>query len=1041
MLLELLRALAYLHRRGIVHRDLKPENVLVDGGHAKIIDFGLSIPVDQETRDLVGTASYFAPELLSYGDPSVRSDLWAIGIIAVELLAGEHPFEGPQMMHNVLFNEPRLHGLEEGVASVVARLLAKDPAARFASALEVAEAFAASLPEHTPFETVETRESFLQASRFVGRLRELDDLTVAFAPLAAGRGSIWLLGGESGVGKSRLADEAAIRALVSGVRVLRGQAVADSGSPYDVWRPILRGIALTAGLTDSESSILRSVVADIDALVGRPVAAAPATDDAGAQTRLLITVEEVVVRDRTPTLVILEDLQWAGSESLRLLSWLTRVIERSPVMILCTYRDDEAPGIPSMLEGARVLKVARLDREAIGELAIAIVGPSAMDARLVDRLVSETEGNPFFLVETLREIANDVGRLEALGTHHFRASMPAEGVRRVLDRRLSRSSDETRALLRLAAIAGRRLDLAVLASAWGADVDHHLRSAAELAIVEARGESWEFAHDKLREALQGEVGAGLRVDYHRRIADGIESVHGEHVDQLTALAHHWELAADDGKSMRFAELAGTRALEGGAFVEAVSLLDRARDYARRRAEAERKNLLWRIDAQLTMAHYQLGDLQSARRFGELALAHVGEPIPERPLGKALASAREVTTRILQTIRPPAKPSLSPIDLARYSRVIIILSECFMFGMEAQSFTIAALRLTNRTAPAGPSVSLARGWLDLGMLAMTTPFKRTAQRWVDRAIDMSREHGAEDDLAFVVSRAGVLAITTARWDDAEALIQQTVDTATSYCDRRLLDECTALFAIILFFRGRYADSLARYTDALEAANRSGTRQVARWAALGRADIALRRGRPAEAIDAYDREIASPTVMATERVWAYGMRSLARLRSGDRTGARADALASLAVLDRSPPVAYWTMHGVHATSQVLLELSPRGTPDAAAVRSVVHATVLSSIVGPARPAAALLQSELLRRRGNVSAARRVLERSKRTVADFGMPYESAMTDFALAACGAAAERPPLLRSAGDKLRAIGADLDAGATQEALLNQTRGFDSARW
>jgi tetratricopeptide (TPR) repeat protein len=1030
LLMDLLRALAYLHRRGIVHRDVKPENVLIDGEHAKIVDFGLSIPVDQTADDLAGTAPYLAPELLQGGAPSVRSDLWAVGIIAAELLLGRHPFDGRDLLANVLLREPDLGGLDDALAPTVRRLLAKNPRERFASAPEAAEALAALLPDGGPFETVETRESFLQASRFVGRARELTQLTEAFAPLAEGRGSVWLVGGESGVGKSRLAEEASIRALVGGVRVLRGQAVADAASPYDVWRPVLRGLALTAQPTDGEAAMLRSVIPDVEALVGRPVGPAPATEDAAAQTRLLVTIEDMVARERTPTLVILEDLQWAGSESMRLLAWLVRAVERAPVLILGTYRDDEAPRIPAMLEQVRLLKLARLTREAIGELARAIVGPSAADERLVDRLVAETEGNPFFLVETLRAVANDVGRLEALTAHHLRPDVPAQGVRRVIEGRLARSSPEARELLTLAAVAGRRLDLAVLARAWGAaDLEDHLHAAADLAIVDAKGDTWEFAHDKLREALQRDIAPSARAGYHRRVAAAIEAVHGEHADRLAALAHHWELAADEGKSLRYAELAGARALAGGAFSEAVVLLDRARSYAAARPEPERRALLFRIDAHLTEAHYQLGALDRARRFGELAVAHIGDPIPARPLGKAVVTLREAAARLGQTLRPRGAPRLPPEDLARYARVIIILSECFIFGMEAQSFTISALRLTNRTAPAGPSAALARGWLDLGMLAMTTPFKRTAQRWVDRAMHMSRTHGAGNDHAFVLSRSGVLSITNARWEDAAARFRAAVEEAKNLGDRRLLDEISLLFAVVEFYQGRFARAHEQYAAAGDSARRSGTQQVARWSALGCADVAVRVGRFAEAIATYDREIARSGLMATEEVWVHGMRALARLGTGDREGARADALAVLAVLDRSPPVAYWVQHGVHATARVLLDLAPGGRPDAAARRAVLHATILGSVVGLARPAAALAQGELALGLGQPALARRLLERARRLGVTLGMPYEAALALRALARGAGPAERGPLLDRADAELRALGAP--AAAQPEPLAS----------
>ncbi len=645
-------------------------------------------------------------------------------------------------------------------------------------------------------------------------------------------------------------------------------------------------------------------------------------------------------------------------------------------------------------------------------------------------------------METLRAIANEVGRLEALGAHQIRPDLPVEGVRRVLERRLARTSPETRGVLQLAAVAGRRLDVAVLERASGAaDLEAHLRSAADLAIVEARGDAWEFAHDKLRDALQGEVDASLRPAYHGRIARAIESVHGEHADKLAALAHHWELARDEASSMRYAELAGARALEVGAFAESVSLLERARDHAERRAHGERTVLLFRIHAQLSLAHYQLGNLDRARSAGELALVHVGDPIPARPLGKVVATAREAAARVAQVLRAARAPRLPPADLARYARVLIVLSECFLFEMESQSFVIAALRLTNRTSPAGPSAALARGWLDLGMLAMTTPWKGVAQRWVDRALVMSRDHGAENDHAFVVSRAGVLAITTARWDEAERLIHAAEDAATNRGDRRLLDECLLLIAAVRFFQGRLPEAREQYSRALAAARRSGTHQVARWSSLGCADVDVRGGRYREAIDAYDRELAGAWLPASERVWAHGMRSLARLRSGDRDGARADALASLSLLDRSPPVAYWIHHGVHATSRVLLELSPAGRPSAEAHRGVLHATILSGVVPFARPSAALMQAELLLRLGQRDAARRLLERGQRIALEVGLAYEAAMADLALASCAVPSQRDQLLRRAHEGLRAIGAHGDARTAKDALWNQAVGLDRARW
>jgi tetratricopeptide (TPR) repeat protein len=283
-----------------------------------------------------------------------------------------------------------------------------------------------------------------------------------------------------------------------------------------------------------------------------------------------------------------------------------------------------------------------------------------------------------------------------------------------------------------------------------------------------------------------------------------------------------------------------------------------------------------------------------------------------------------------------------------------------------------------------------------------------------------------------SRAGVLAITTARWGEAEAFIRNAIETATNHGDRRLLDECAVLLAAIAFFRGRHAEAGALYASVLEAARRSGTHQVARWATLGGADVSVRRGQYREAIAIYDRELASPGLVATERVWAHGMRSLARLRSGERGRAGEDALAALALLDRSPPVAYWIQHGVHAMGRVLLELSPPDRPSAAALRGVMHATILAGVAGLARPAAALVQGELLGRLGRPTAARWVLARGRRLGEELGMPYEAAMGELSIArgeGSEGGEQRARLLARARERLLAIEAEGDAQEASRAL------------
>ncbi|MCI0580937.1 MAG: serine/threonine protein kinase, partial [Chloroflexi bacterium] len=189
LLVQVLQALAYIHRRGIVHRDLKPGNVLVSpplsgatdspggnvaaAGIVKVLDFGLSVDVDKASGT-VGTLSYMAPEVLRGGQAGPPADLYAVGVLAYELFAGHHPFhdsDSVSVFDRILNITPDLTILEvpAPVRQVLEKLLAKDVAERYQRANPVIRDLSAAIDQPVPVETEATRESFLQAARLVGR--------------------------------------------------------------------------------------------------------------------------------------------------------------------------------------------------------------------------------------------------------------------------------------------------------------------------------------------------------------------------------------------------------------------------------------------------------------------------------------------------------------------------------------------------------------------------------------------------------------------------------------------------------------------------------------------------------------------------------------------------------------------------------------------------------------------------------------------------------------------------------------------------------
>jgi len=246
--------------------------------------------------------------------PSEASDLFAVGVIAHELLVGKHPL-GAQptaaLMREFLGTAPIFSEAEQlpvALSAVLRRAMCRAPSGRHADAAAFGRdlARAAGLP--VPAETAEIRESFLQAATFVARQKELNSLKQALDDVAAGRGVVWLVGGESGVGKSRLLDELRTLALTRGMHVGRGQAVSTGGSGYQVWQGALRPLCLDANFDELDASVLKAVIPDIAKLLERPVAEPPELDPENAQTRLLIAAEKLLLSQREPHVVLLEDI-------------------------------------------------------------------------------------------------------------------------------------------------------------------------------------------------------------------------------------------------------------------------------------------------------------------------------------------------------------------------------------------------------------------------------------------------------------------------------------------------------------------------------------------------------------------------------------------------------------------------------------------------------------------------------------------------------------------------------------------------------------
>jgi tetratricopeptide (TPR) repeat protein len=836
LLIQVLQALAYLHRHGILHRDLKPANVLVTAGplegawgQAKVLDFGLSAALAthprkgvEQAHGTVGTLAYMAPEVLDQEPVSRASDLYAVGVMAYQLLLGRYPFDRRSTVRlaaSILSADPDLSMLEnQQLVAVLARWLAKDPARRYEDAEQVIAELSAAIGQAPPQESSAIRESFLAAAQFVGRDDEMGQLTAALDLAGRGQGSVWLVGGESGVGKSRLLDELRIQALVAGAMVLRGQAVEGGGQIYQLWREPLRRMALMVELGDLEAGVLKPLIPDLDSLLERNIPDAPELEGEAARQRLYLTIAAVcraAAQMALPLVLLLEDLHWtsrAGGESLEPLKAVMRVIHNLPLLVIASYRDDEHPNLPGEVPGAQNLALRRLDAEQIRQLSISMLGVQGAQRQVLDLLHKETEGNAFFLVETVRALAEEAGRLGLVGQMPLPETVFAGGAQQIVRRRLERMPGPNRPLLTLAAVAGRELDLKLLrALSPATGLEKWLADGANVAVLEMQEGTWRFAHGKLREALLTGLSSAESPGLHRQVAEAYEAAYPGGEGHAAALAKHWYEAGAHSKAAGYARLAGTQAAAQFANDEAVRffslalestpLADREEQIALLLAREKVYHLLGDREAQvrdlaslqaavealgdeaklaeacLRRAFYDeaISDYESTLAAAQQAVAHAqqaGDKTLEvqgyliwsttlSRLGK-YAQAHSQAEQALALARSAGLPKLEADSLRNLGTVSTLMDEY----ETARAYHEQALALVQKMDDL-PAQGLAL--YSLGSLFVVQGLFQEAQPYLEQALVAFRQIGDRRREGMVLNNLGILA--TSQGDHATAIALQ------------------------------------------------------------------------------------------------------------------------------------------------------------------------------------------------------------------------------------------------------------------------------
>ena len=470
---------------------------------------------------------------------------------------------------------------------------------------------------------------------------------------ADGGGTIFLAG-EGGVGKTRLAENIAQEAERSGFSVAHGRAYAvESGVPYalfsDALLPLMRELD-----QPTLSNLARGGIKELSYLfpaLNREGTRAPShlEDPTEFKARLLWTLAEFLksYAQRSPLLIVLDDLHWADASSFELLHFLARQTTQHPILFLCTYNETERtsrPGLRTLEKSLAGLGVARVQRvepltlEETRELLDQTFGTErSITKGFAERLFEWTKGNPFFLQETLKSLI-DAGRLYErdgtwLGWGNQKLEVPPT-VREAIAARFAGLSERARYIAELAAVLGTRFDLDLLrAVARRDDADlmaalDELRRSHVLSEHDDRGRvSFDFGHPMFRQGIYAELGIARAKLLHGSVATALEAYRQpdtlQHADELAYHFARAEVRSCAPKAVTYLAAAGKRALTRFADREAADYLALALELAAIGGTSttdEARQIELRILEDLARARQRLGEFDAAIELFERARA-------------------------------------------------------------------------------------------------------------------------------------------------------------------------------------------------------------------------------------------------------------------------------------------------------------------------------------------------------------------------------------------------------------------------------------